>query len=85
VGGVNISEDARHWIRLLQYNPSTTHDPDVQVSQLAGRPVSLVEFSPELPTTLLTVHGPSPDQPDVRYAHKVHIYKEYHCVYVPSS
>ncbi len=24
VGGVNISEDARHWIGLLQYNPSTT-------------------------------------------------------------
>ncbi len=24
-GGVNISEDARHWIGLLQYNPSTTH------------------------------------------------------------
>jgi hypothetical protein len=22
--GVNISEDARHWISLLQYNPSTT-------------------------------------------------------------
>jgi hypothetical protein len=22
-GGVNISEDARHWIGLLQYNPST--------------------------------------------------------------
>jgi hypothetical protein len=21
--GVNISEDARHWIGLLQYNPST--------------------------------------------------------------
>ncbi len=24
-GGVNISEDARHWIGLLQYNPSTDH------------------------------------------------------------
>jgi hypothetical protein len=23
--GVNISEDARHWIGLLQYNPSTQH------------------------------------------------------------
>jgi hypothetical protein len=40
----------------------------VQVSQLAGRPVQLVEFSPELPTTLLTVHGPSQDNiSDVRY------------------
>jgi hypothetical protein len=28
-GGVNISEDARHWIGLLQYNPYTrrTHAP----------------------------------------------------------
>ncbi len=25
-GGVNISEDARHWIGLLQYNPSTVED-----------------------------------------------------------
>jgi hypothetical protein len=26
VSGVNISEDARHWIGLLQYNPSTDAD-----------------------------------------------------------
>ncbi len=25
VEGVNISEDARHWIGLLQYNPSTLY------------------------------------------------------------
>ncbi len=30
-GGINISEDARHWIRLLQYNPST--DQRVQCKQ----------------------------------------------------
>ncbi len=29
-GGVNISEDARHWIGLLQYNPSTVDMVDIE-------------------------------------------------------
>jgi len=41
----------------------------LQVPQLAGRPVSLLEFSPELPNTLLTVHGPSPDHLDIKYVY----------------
>ncbi len=34
--GVNILEDARHWIGLLQYNPSTIHiyDTDERIQQV---------------------------------------------------
>jgi hypothetical protein len=39
--GVNILEDARHWIGLLQYNPSTLAcytqpDPSESISHFSG-------------------------------------------------
>ncbi len=38
-GGVNILEDARHWIGLLQYNPSTiyTIHPHPFTQQASGQ------------------------------------------------
>jgi hypothetical protein len=41
---VNISEDARHWIGLLQYNPSTvSSNPEVgrNTGSMAGRSGSI--------------------------------------------
>ncbi len=35
--GVNISEDARHWIGLLWYNPSTVESMK-QISEMEGKP-----------------------------------------------
>ncbi len=37
-GGVNISEDARHWIGLLQYNPSTVQIVRIRVLPRGSTP-----------------------------------------------
>ena len=41
------------------------HCPLLQIDELAGRPIDLVEFSPDYPTTLLVVHG-ARDTSDIR-------------------
>ncbi len=43
--GVNILEDARHWIGLLQYNPSTGKPLDAYIHVYALRVPHLVAFS----------------------------------------
>jgi hypothetical protein len=51
-GGINISEDARHWIGLLQYNPSTVL-PFCWLLLRRGKLVAkkrIIMFSPALPS-----------------------------------